>query len=193
MRRTEAVVFGLALALLTGAASPVWAKVDRSAPPVFQARGTVQAAFTPRDDIEGLIVDTIAAADQQVLVQAYLLSNKAITQALLTAHRRGVDVRVLADRDQLASQGYSRIPELHQAGIPVRLEVRYKSAHNKVIIIDAASSRPVVITGSFNFTQTAQRGNAENMLVLRGHPELARAYAENWTRHASDALPYRSE
>ena len=40
----------------------------RSAPPVQPAKGTVQAAFTPDDDIEGLLADAIDQAREQVLV-----------------------------------------------------------------------------------------------------------------------------
>ena len=61
------------------------------------------------------------------------------------------------------------MPELARAGIPVRLEVRFANAHNKVVVIDADGDEPVLVTGSFNFTQGAQRKNAENVLVLRGH------------------------
>jgi phosphatidylserine/phosphatidylglycerophosphate/cardiolipin synthase-like enzyme len=37
-----------------------------------------------------------------------------------------------------------------------------------------------VITGSFNFTAAAQEHNAENVLVLKGVPELASVYAKDW-------------
>lgn len=74
--------------------------------------------------------------------------------------------------------------------MPVSLEVRYKSAHNKVIVIDPRGSHPVLVTGSFNFTQTAQRDNAENVLIVRGDADLAQRYADNWQKHAADALPY---
>ncbi|ANA32702.1 Cardiolipin synthase B [Ralstonia mannitolilytica] len=165
----------------------------RSAPTVSPAKGTVQAAFTPDDDIEGLLADAIDQAREQVLVQAYLLSNKAIVRALLAAHQRGVDVRVLADREQMMRTNGSRVPEIANAGIPVWLEVRYKNAHNKVIVIDPRGARPVLVTGSFNFTQTAQRGNAENVLIVRGDADLAQRYAANWQKHAGDALPYRTQ
>ncbi|WP_439891890.1 phospholipase D family protein [Ralstonia sp. 25C] len=165
----------------------------RNAPPVLPAKGTVQAAFTPDDDIEGLLADAIDEAREQVLVQAYLLSNKAIVRALLAAHQRGVDVRVLADREQMMRANGSRVPEIANAGIPVWLEVRYKNAHNKVIVIDPRGVRPVLVTGSFNFTQTAQRGNAENVLIVRGDADLARRYAANWQKHVADALPYQAQ
>jgi phosphatidylserine/phosphatidylglycerophosphate/cardiolipin synthase-like enzyme len=165
----------------------------RNTPPVLPAKGTVQAAFTPDDDIEGLLADAIGQAREQVLMQAYLLSNKTIVRALLAAHQRGVDVRVLADREQMMRANGSRVPEVANAGIPVLLEVRYKNAHNKVIVIDPHGAHPVLVTGSFNFTQTAQRGNAENVLIVRGDADLAQRYAANWQKHAGDALPYRSQ
>ncbi len=51
----------------------------------------------------------------------------------------------------------------------------------------------MLVTGSFNFTHTAQRGNAENVLIVRGDADLAQRYAANWQKHVGDALPYRSE
>ena len=40
----------------------------------------------------------------------------------------------------------------------------------------------VVVTGSFNFTNSAETRNAENLLILRS-PELAQAYRDNWVSH----------
>jgi phosphatidylserine/phosphatidylglycerophosphate/cardiolipin synthase-like enzyme len=84
----------------------------------------------------------------------------------------------------------SLVPQLQAAGIEVRLETRYVAAHNKILLIDAERDRPVVITGSYNFTYSAQARNAENLLILRGNRALARAYLDNWRRHRDDALPY---
>jgi phosphatidylserine/phosphatidylglycerophosphate/cardiolipin synthase-like enzyme len=161
-----------------------------AAPPVLTAQGTLQAAFAPWDNIEGLIAEAIDGARKQVLVQAYLMSNKKIAAALIAARRRGVDVRVLADADQLAKTETSKVPELAAAGIAVWLETKYQNAHNKVIVIDAATADPTVITGSFNFTWTAQHKNAENILIVRKNPSLASRYALNWERHKQDAKPY---
>jgi phosphatidylserine/phosphatidylglycerophosphate/cardiolipin synthase-like enzyme len=155
------------------------------------AQGTLQAAFSPEDNIEGLITEAIDAARKQVLVQAYLLTSKPIAQALKAALRRGLDVRVLADAEQLSKGKSSQVPELAAAGIPVWLETAYQNAHNKVIVIDAASADATVITGSYNFTWSAQHKNAENVLIARRNPSLAARYALNWERHRSDATPYQ--
>lgn len=162
-----------------------------SASPDIAAQGTLQAAFTPWDDIEGLIKANIEQARQQVLVQAYLLTNKRIADALIAAKRRGVDVQVLADARKHAEVPSSRLAALASAGIDVWLETGYENAHNKIILIDAATPDATVITGSFNFTWTAQHRNAENILVARKNPSLAARYEGNWLRHRQQAQPFK--
>nr|WP_311734923.1 phospholipase D family protein [Glaciimonas immobilis] len=163
---------------------------DTATPPEL-AIGTLQAAFSPWDDIEGLITQSIAGARKQVLVQAYLLTSRPIASALIAARQRGIDVRVLVDQDQLKKNDPSRVAELVAADIPVWMETKYRSAHNKVVVIDAESVDASLITGSFNFTWSAQHKNAENVLIVRHNPVLAQRYALNWQRHWRDATPYK--
>jgi phosphatidylserine/phosphatidylglycerophosphate/cardiolipin synthase-like enzyme len=161
------------------------------APPPIAAHGTLQPLFAPWDNIEAAIIEVIVSARQQVLVQAYLLTSKKIATTLLAAHRRGVEVKVLVDADQLKRVDSSVAPKLAAGGIPVWLETKYQNAHNKVMVVDAASPKAVVITGSFNFTWTAQHKNAENLLIVRNNPALAERYASNWERHKNEAIPYK--
>jgi phosphatidylserine/phosphatidylglycerophosphate/cardiolipin synthase-like enzyme len=174
------------------AASPPALPVSHT-PPALPARGTVQVAFTPWDNAERMIADNIRQAKHQILVQAFSFTSRTLASALMAAQRRGVDVQVLADREQTFSGEASRIPDLVQAGIPVMLEVRYQSAHNKVMVVDAGTADAAVITGSYNWTYAAQNKNAENVLILRQNPEVANAYAANWRRHFADALPYANQ
>ncbi|HEY4317643.1 MAG TPA: phospholipase D-like domain-containing protein [Herbaspirillum sp.] len=162
------------------------------APPTIPAQGTVQAAFAPWDDVEGLIAETLAGAHREILVQAYLLTSKRLVDALRQARRRGVQVSVLLDASQVAALAVARKQEmaLRASGIAVWGETGYANAHNKVIVIDAGSADAAVITGSYNFTWSAQHKNAENIVILRGNPSLAARYAENWERHRRDAILY---
>jgi phosphatidylserine/phosphatidylglycerophosphate/cardiolipin synthase-like enzyme len=181
----------LGLALLCACAAE--AQIPAQAPEALPARGTVQVAFTPWDNAEGMIVDGIRRARNQILVQAFSFTSRTLANALIAAKRRGVDVRVMADREQTFSGEASRIPYLIRAGIPVTLEVRYQSAHNKVMVIDAGTADAAVITGSYNWTYAAQSKNAENVLILRHNPDIANAYAANWRRHFAEALPYAEQ
>lgn len=155
------------------------------------AQGSLQPLFAPWDDVESAVIDVVAGARRQVLVQAYLLTSKKIATSLVAAHRRGIDVRVLVDAGQLEKVPSSMASELSSAGVPVWIETRYQNAHNKLIVVDAGGPAATVITGSFNFTWTAQHKNAENILIARNNPALASRYAENWERHRQEATPFK--
>ncbi|MDP2133642.1 MAG: phospholipase D family protein [Sulfuritalea sp.] len=151
------------------------------------ATGTVEVLFTPWDDAEGAIVRVLGKARDTIHVQAYLLTSRSIARALQEAKARGVAVEVLADREMLEKSNKSLLPQLLESGIPVWLETRYAAAHNKLLLIDATGEQAIVITGSYNFTWSAQARNAENLLILRGNPALARRYLDNWRRHRDEA------
>lgn len=156
----------------------------------LRAEGTTEVLFSPWDDAEGRLITTLGQARQSIHVQAYLLTSRSIAKALLRAHQRGVQVQILADGAMVAGSESSKIPMLAEAGVPVWLETRYSNAHNKIILVDAEAAHPVVITGSYNYTWSAQARNAENVLILRDNLPLMERYMANWQRHRRDAAPY---
>lgn len=154
----------------------------------FAGRGEIEVAFTPRDDAESLLVGVIGQARRSLHVQAYAFTNRRIADAMVKAHRRGVNVQVLADERMNRREKGNALPRLLAAGVPVALETKYNAAHNKVLIVNADGPGCAVVTGSFNFTWSAQNRNSENVLILRGHCEVARAYRDNWLQHRRDAV-----
>jgi phosphatidylserine/phosphatidylglycerophosphate/cardiolipin synthase-like enzyme len=148
-----------------------------------------QVCFTPGQDCTGLIVGEIDASQHTILVQAYSFTSVPILAALKAAHARGVDVEVIVDKTsaRLSKSGsrYSAATYLTNAGVPVWVDVRVSIAHNKVMVIDDATA----ITGSFNFTASAQSRNAENLLVIRD-PQLAVQYRANWESRRAVSVPY---
>ena len=158
-------------------------------PAEIKAAGTVQVAFTPGDEGTALIVQAIEGARKQVLVQAYSFTSRSIAQALIEARRRGLDVQLMADPRQAHSSDYGMVAYVAAAGVPSFFDEEHDSAHNKVMVIDAETSNPVVITGSFNFSHAAQHKNSENLLLFRGNPQLTAAYLRNWRKHREHAVP----
>ncbi len=188
MRRQRApltllLALGLLFPLLL---TPVWATT-------LTAQGSVEVLFTPWDDAEGALLRVIREARRSIHVQAYVFSSRNIGWALGEAKKRGVKIEMLADREQATKNQRSLLHTLHDSGIPIWYEVRYAAAHNKVMIIDGEDPDPIVVTGSYNFSFSAQARNAENMLILRGNAPLARAYLDNWKRHRQDAEPYSAK
>ena len=155
---------------------------------VVPALGSIEYAFTPGGDAASLIVRAIDAARAQVLVQTFSFTHRDIADALIRAHRRGLDVQVIADRDQSDSIDSAAMQSLGAAGLAVFTDAEHSAAHNKVIVIDHDTGQTALITGSFNFTFSAQNRNAENVLVLRGNPDLTRAFFANWQQHRQHAV-----
>ena len=133
--------------------------------------------FTPPANAAVAIVKAIDASEREVLVQAYGFTHNAIAQALVRAHERGVKVRVLLDQKSQSSNRYV-IGVLTDAQIDLRQDGKHAIAHNKVMVID----QTIVITGSFNFTNSAASRNAENFLVLKSE-DLAEQYRLQWQNH----------
>jgi phosphatidylserine/phosphatidylglycerophosphate/cardiolipin synthase-like enzyme len=65
------------------------------------------------------------------------------------------------ENSQVSNPG-SEFDRLRQVGIEVRLDSNPHTMHHKVIVIDEA----IVITGSYNFSSSAEKHNDENVLIL---------------------------
>lgn len=145
----------------------------------------LKAFFSPNGGCTDAVISALRDARKTVLVQAYSFTSVPIAQALVDAHKRGVEVQVILDKSQ-RTERYTGATFLSNAGVPVFIDADHKIAHNKVMIIDGQT----VITGSFNFTKAAESGNAENVLLILHAPELAGKYTDNWKEHLAHSRKY---
>jgi phosphatidylserine/phosphatidylglycerophosphate/cardiolipin synthase-like enzyme len=109
----------------------------------------LQVCFTPQQQCLPMVLVEIRKAKQEILVQAYQITSKPIADALIEAHRRGVTVRVLADKSQETSSR-SQIRCLAQAGIEVLIDAKPRIAHHKILILD----QQTLLGGSYNYMST---------------------------------------
>lgn len=134
-----------------------------------------QVCFTPQHYCTGLIDDHIYAAKKSIYVQAYSFTSRNIAKALVRAAKRGVKVYVILDKSNFQKGRFSFAGYLAKNHIPIWNDNQLRIAHNKVMIFDGTT----VETGSFNFTYSAQKHNAENVLIIQSKP-LAQQYLQNW-------------
>lgn len=193
MRRATAAARALALVALAACASALADPAPPTASARFAATGSIETAFTPGTRIDNLIIAAIAGAKHEVLVNAYSFTQRRIASALIAARKRGILVQVIADSQQAATLPQNVLAELANGGVTVWLDANYQAAHNKVVIIDADAANATTITGSYNFTVAAQWHNAENVVILRDNPQVARAYRDNWLRLREHATPFAAE
>ncbi|MDR2560172.1 MAG: phospholipase D family protein [Holophagales bacterium] len=165
-----------------------WEGQKRGQPAIAVDQTAIQAYFSPRGGASRAIVDALDGAEESVFVQAYSFTSEPIAAALVRAKRRGVGVQVLLDKSQKENQKeykQTKAPMLVRAGIPVWIDDKHSIAHNKVMIID----KKIVVTGSFNFTTSAEDRNAENLLIVKD-PNLAARYLANWESHRAHSVEY---
>jgi len=128
-----------------------------------------EVCFSPREDCASIVVRRISEAKASIHVLMFTFTLQRVADALIEAKSRGVDVRIVMERNQdVNNEVHMRLAE---AGIEVRMDNNEALMHNKIAIIDST----VVITGSFNWTQSANNSNNENLLVI-GDTALAQSY-----------------
>ena len=116
--------------------------------------------FIPQDNIQRTLITMINNAQRNILVQAYLFTDDTIANALIRAHKRGVNVEILLDSQVMSDAKGSDGIRLYEAGIPVRLETRYENAHNKIMIFDHDTAATI------------------------------KRYVDNWRKHAEESVAY---
>ena len=150
----------------------------------FRAPPSLAAHFSPKGGCTDAIVREIGQARHEVLVLAYSFTARPIAQALVDAKLRGVHVDVVLDHSN-ETEPHTELPFLVEQGLVPVIDAHHAIAHNKVMILDGRT----LITGSFNFTHQAENENAENLLVIKGHPELVGAYRQNFHAHKEHSRP----
>ena len=149
-------------------------QATREVTPVLIGNSEIGTCFTPPSGCGAVIASRISKAQESIHVQAYGFTSGEIAKALINASNRGVKVRVLLDKSNIGAK-YSKMRDLRKAGIEVLIDEVSGIAHNKIIIIDGSA----VITGSFNFTTSADIRNTENVIIVQNKP-LAQKYLQNW-------------
>jgi phosphatidylserine/phosphatidylglycerophosphate/cardiolipin synthase-like enzyme len=113
----------------------------------------------------------------------YDFTNYSIAAALIAAAHRGVRVNAVLDRSSLADRG-GELEILCRSAVPVLIDSAHHIMHDKTLIIDSR----LVITGSYNFTISAQSSNAETCMFL-DDVDTAAQFAADWQIHANHSTP----
>ena len=92
----------------------------------------------------------------------FSFTNQKLVKELISAHKRGVDVKVIVDASFANNYRYN-IDIMRQEGIKVKVENWGGKMHCKIAVIDDEK----VLTGSLNWTKSAVNFNDENFLEIK--------------------------
>lgn len=132
--------------------------------------------FAPEDDVQSKVIRYLNAAKSKIYFMAFSMTDDAIGDALIAREAAGVNVEgVLESRN--SSSTYSELGRLVKAGVPVLTDGNSYVMHHKVIVIDGLWT----ITGSFNFSESAQKSNDENVIIIKS-TAVAKMFEEEYAR-----------
>ncbi len=135
---------------------------------VYFTDPTSPTASSYRGGPDEELAQAIDAARLSVDIAVYDLNLWSVRDALISAHRCGVAVRVVTESDNLDEQ---EIQDLKQAGIVVLGDRHEGLMHDKYVVID----RTEVWTGSMNLTTGGGYMDNNNLLRVRSS-KLAEDY-----------------
>jgi phosphatidylserine/phosphatidylglycerophosphate/cardiolipin synthase-like enzyme len=121
-----------------------------------------------RGGLDEILASDVARARRSVDVAAYDFDLERVADALVAAHERGLQVRLVTDTD---NADLRQVRQLRRAGIPVVADDRGAIMHNKFVILDGE----IVWTGSWNLTENGTYRNNNNALRI-----VSSALAENY-------------
>ena len=121
-----------------------------------------QIAFSPGPSCKQRIISTLREANTILNICVITISDDFIKDAIKAAFDRGVAVRIITDNCKVSNEG-SDIEELSLYGIPLRLDESENHMHHKFMVADDE----ITITGSYNWTRSAERYNQENIVWVK--------------------------
>ena len=118
--------------------------------------------FSPKDKIiTNNIIPFVENAEKYIYIPAFIITHDGLSNALIKAKQRGVDVKIILDATNVHSTK-SKVKALRNAGVLLKIENFAGKIHSKSIIIDDK----YVIVGSMNFTNSGENKNDENSLII---------------------------
>jgi phosphatidylserine/phosphatidylglycerophosphate/cardiolipin synthase-like enzyme len=142
-------------------------KVDNTAHKFVIGGRSVECYFSPSDGTTYHILSTLNAAQHSIAFELLTMTRTDLSGALVAQHTAGLKVR--GDLDNGSDTG-SQYSYLVGNGIDVRLKTGASGLlHHKYCLTDAenAGGTPTTLTGSHNWSSSAENSNNENTLIVQ--------------------------
>ncbi|XP_044754168.1 mitochondrial cardiolipin hydrolase [Coccinella septempunctata] len=125
-----------------------------------------------------ILVDCIGSARRSISICVLTLQLLNIFQELLKAHERGVNVRIILDKEMIAENS-PRLQKLKEKGIPVKTQVEKSCLHHKFCIVDEDDEvLAKMFFGSMNFTLQGLVRNYEHVTLTNNYEMIKRFLEE---------------
>jgi len=142
----------------------------------------IQILFSPEDGAVGSLIAVLSDAQSSIRFLAFSFTDYPMAQTMIDRAQAGVDVQGVFETFG-SNSPRSELKTLWCAGLQVRQDGNGSFLHDKVIIIDES----IVVTGSLNFSSSADEDNEENVLII-DNPEIAALYLQEYQKNWDMAM-----
>jgi phosphatidylserine/phosphatidylglycerophosphate/cardiolipin synthase-like enzyme len=144
---------------------------DTPHPQIQLDKVIVEVYFSPDDQVSEQIIRLVNNAQESIYFLAYSFTANNLGDAIIERSKSGVLVEGVMDGGQIDSNTGTEYDPFLIAGVKIFRGDNEGLMHHKVIIID----RKIVITGSYNFSKSAEKINDENIIVIHSQ-QIAEKY-----------------
>jgi len=138
----------------------------------------VEIYFSPDDHVATRIIELLRGAHESIYFMAYSFTADDFGLVLRQKAQQGLAIAGVMDESQVKTDQGTQFVPFQQARLPVYLDGNKAGVmHHKVFIID----RSIVITGSYNFSLSAETTNDENVVIFFD-PRIAARYLAEYKR-----------
>ncbi|OIP62680.1 MAG: hypothetical protein AUK34_02975 [Ignavibacteria bacterium CG2_30_36_16] len=119
--------------------------------------------FSPSDGTTSKIIDAVNTANYQIYFELFTFTRSDIQVAIKNRNDLGVNVRGIIDQVNSIGSQYQTLQQYAEM-----FSNSGATLHNKYSIIDPSyfNSEPITVTGSHNWSNSAENDNDENTLVI---------------------------
>lgn len=137
----------------------------------------VDSYFSPDDGVQAVLLDILNEAQESIYFMAFSFTSDELGDAIRERAEAGVTVAGVMDEEQVQSNIGTEYDSFRQAGLDVYIDGNAGQMHHKIMIVDES----IVIAGSYNFTNSAETRNDENLLVIYDE-QIAAQFLEEFQR-----------
>jgi phosphatidylserine/phosphatidylglycerophosphate/cardiolipin synthase-like enzyme len=137
----------------------------------------LEVYFSPDDGVAARVMKLLRGAEQSIHIMAYSFTADDFGDIIRQKAKDGLRVFGVMDESQVKSNKGTEFDPFREAGLKIYKDGNAGQMHHKVIIID----EKIVMTGSYNFSASAERNNDENMVVFFD-PQIAAQYLAEFER-----------
>lgn len=131
--------------------------------PTVTLNGTrVDIYFSPDDGVLNALVPVLKSAKKSIYFLAYSFTSNDLGTIVRDKATAGLTIEGVMDEEQVSSNQGTEYNPFLQAGLAVRIDGNAGLMHHKVFIID----EKIVVFGSYNFSQSAEESNDENLIII---------------------------